>query len=472
MEQHEQIIAEKANTRQDYITAADNIFNASVKSQFLTAMKGNIWRASAGFDTLIDYLNLTVVNKPITQSFANDVFNQLMAASGGDWWDDFGWAGNASVRAAQKLNIDAASKALFIQQALNCWCYMYGPGWQKNSQGKPFNVPYPDQNGWKEFIHKKGGDIGAPNVYAYWAANSATYPHYRTHEPMFSPGGVWNSTNLNNPSSLDPLQNTVTNAVFFLLSLRLLRLSQDSAYAAYFTNVSFDVSKIQTSVQNQFDWFIKWFNHQPNTPKSLLYMLNERDITSGILSRERSPLYKTGPVAGYTQDLFWTGDQGLLVAAFREAFENSPLFSTEDHAQATSMFGAFIEGVWKAAFSNTGYTSIPFPVLRPWVQYTSGIQPQYTYFPPGDDADYLTGTAVYCRSLQQSVAAGHVPPPDLKAKITQLADLIVAGNRFKQHNYVCEAFSPDNPDFSSGANSMTPYINQLAVLCVAAQMNP
>src|SRR5262245_6722705 len=123
---------ENNQTATDYRTAAKNLFSKSIQPNFPSYMGNegeNIWRTTWALDTLIDYFSI-VDSSPVA-SFIKSVFdNKLLDATKGFWWDDYGWTGIACLRAALSFNLDGATQSFLIQNAINCWCYMHGPGWQ------------------------------------------------------------------------------------------------------------------------------------------------------------------------------------------------------------------------------------------------------------------------------------------------------------------------------------------------------
>ena len=362
---------------------------------------------------------------------------------------------------------------------------MNGPGWLNGGSKSPteFNVPYWEIFNWQALINNKNGDIGAPNVFNYWKGNGIP-SYWADLQPRYTPGGLWNTTDSpQQPSQtmnscgvvqeLAGIQNTVTNAIFTVLSLRIYRLSQNPNYAHYFESRNIDTSAILQAWTNQMNWFQKWF-YQEKSDASLLYDSNPTYPGTSVLIRERVPrMYNNMWSPGFCHSLSWTGDQGLMLGAMREAQQ----FITENQSAvkltepvAEEFFINIINGVTQSSWSNQGYDINPHTnsILRPWVQYdVANNSGSYNNFPAGDDADYQTGIAVFCRYLQQAVEAGFIPSPDLKSAVLNLADLICSGY-FAQTQYtLCDGFI-ENQGWD--ANSMTAWINQLAVLCLAIKM--
>lgn len=470
----------KSNNKVAYQNEAKSIFENQVKANFGTCLNKNIWRGSWAFDTLIDYFN--TVDDSSSSELSKTVLTTTMNAMNGDWWDDYGWDGIASLRAAENLNLDDTTKATFIQNAINSWCYMYGMGWKIGGMST-FDVPYPSICNWQERISSKDGDIGARNVFTYWKSKN-TPSYWAELQPKYDMGGIWNTTNnanepvrTMNPCShtqeLEGIQNTVTNAVFMLLSLRLYKFSLNPAYSHYFTDVAVDTRLIRSSWLGQLKWFDAWFNLESGS-SSMKYDINPAFAGTHNLIRERAPqLINNLWSPGYCNQLGWTGDQGLVLGAFRESIE---VLSNEGelsalNASSVSLYGSIINAVSLACFSTANYSGLSVPVLRPWVQYqTVHNVRSYNLFPAGDDADYQTGIAVFARYLQQAIEAGYQTDSYLKQKLLDTADCIVEGT-FATENFVtCDGFYPNSVG-SNSPDEQTAWINQLAVLCLAIKLS-
>ena len=140
-------------------------------------------------------------------------------------------------------NLLAQRQTDFLKIAINVWAYMYGPGWSQSSTAiYPFTDP--SLQGWEHFAQDHESNLGAPNV---WKNIAETWPGITNEqkmdrEPRYSPGGVWNApiTDEYAPvpvvsyeGTLDyvsPIQNTVTNAVFTILSLRIYQAVEESGF--------------------------------------------------------------------------------------------------------------------------------------------------------------------------------------------------------------------------------------------------
>jgi len=124
----------------DLAKEAQELFKNKIKEKYFLDMQNNIWRAAWAYNNILDYFHY--IGDPDATVFNQQVIDQAFNPKGGNWWDDFGWAGIASLRALEAQPLPGELQVKFLEMALNCWCFMYGPGWSK----KPihdFNVPFP-----------------------------------------------------------------------------------------------------------------------------------------------------------------------------------------------------------------------------------------------------------------------------------------------------------------------------------------
>src|SRR6185436_840675 len=159
----------------------------------------NLWRVAWALDTVNDYFALfpNEVTQKVNgspRSLYEDIYRRFLTATGGNWWDDYGWGGIMALRAAESGLYPAAAQEEFVKIAINSYCYMYGPGWR--TDGAPtqnwFYVPYLWASGWFRllFLRNRGRNIGAPNVYAN-APDPVVHTPKANLKPKF-PGGIWN----------------------------------------------------------------------------------------------------------------------------------------------------------------------------------------------------------------------------------------------------------------------------------------
>ena len=90
----------------------------------------NVWRNAWAMDTLLDYF---AAQKIDPAGYGITALNALNPTKKGNWWDDFGWIGLASLRAAEQTNYPEY-RDHFLKIAINAWAYMYGPGWSKSNR--------------------------------------------------------------------------------------------------------------------------------------------------------------------------------------------------------------------------------------------------------------------------------------------------------------------------------------------------
>jgi hypothetical protein len=475
-----------------------------------------IWRSAQAFDTLIDYfslvpgdLNICTGGVKFAQSVVGTASDTAFDATKGAWWDDFGWTGIASLRAAYRRDLFPDTWQDFLKIAINCWCFMHGPGWWIPDVFKELRfppgipLPFPSLAGWAG----KNTGIGAPNV---WQSAS---PDFQTDfTPRFSPGGVWNAPF----STCDPpvpapvhlpsetctsahlcgIQNTVTNAVFTILSLRLYRAAGNPDFRDIFGQTNLNLPNVLAAWQNQMSWFNSWFfgtdDENDKYSQSTLYRLSENYAPGQgtALIRERVSTFLPGgsQIAqvtwdpGYCMNLAWTGDQGLMLGALREASvflqeDHSALGDEDNISQVSSVYKDILNGVLAGCYSSEtisdgigkSYTGV---FLRPWVLATwDGSHITSTFpdaFPQGDNPDYQTGCGVFYRYLLQAHKADPTLSAPYVAKVLAAADLICQPafpNGTSQDSQVCDCIL--SRFGYSGNDYMTAWINRLALLCMA-----
>ncbi len=462
---------------------AQILFENHIKNN-ITSFGTNIWRTTWALDTLVNYF--TIVDSSSAQETITTLLNGgLLNAMNGDWWDDYGWNGIASLRLVEKLDLNSTDKSTLVKNAINCWCYMNGPGW-KTSTETHFNVPFPEVLNWQELISNNASgnpskNLGAPNVYSYWEKSKPN--NWKDLEPRFSPGGIWNTTSVPQhmptpkkqacgaKGQLAGIQNTVTNTIFTVLSLRVYQLSQDSNYSQLFTDNDISSNAIYTAWENQMKWLDNWFQPDENASPGLINYLQTATPLSSVLIRERVPRMSNGYWgAGFCRTLSWLGDQGLLLGALREGWELWKASGNSSNSfDLIGSYNLFINGVTDVLWSKNGYNNPASPVLRPWVQYDSntGVA-SFNDFPEGDNLDYETGIAVFNNYLLQAIESGTAIPETLKSNTKNLSDMIGKGFFSSSFYTICDGLIPRN---EGGANGMTPWINQLSVICLALQLD-
>lgn len=463
---------------QTYLAEARRLFEREILPRWVAA--DNVWRSAWAMDGILDYF---LVSGADSAPYGDAALGALDPTQLGNWWDDFGWIGIAALRAAEQ-GFAPQRRDDFLKIAINAWAYMYGPGW--STQAGAAIYPFQDLPGWATFASEHANNIGAPNVGKRIGQTRPNpqppLPPNAWMMPRRIPGGAWNSPITLDAypdpvptrqtdwwrSYLNPVQNTVTNGLYALLSLRLHRASQNPAFAQVFRASNLNASACRVAWTEQIGWFNQWMTGTPQPDQSLLMSL-----PSGVLVRERvSTFQPVGPNAQlywdamYRSSLAWTGDQGLLLGALREAQAVWP--GGVAPPKVLSLYPALIEGVFKNAYQPRRYGSVSGSFPMPWLD-TSSPSPYYAPSPGNDDGDYQTGVGVFMRYLLQAWRAKPTLVLAYRPQILANADAIVQPG-FGEQAYpggACDAFTPRQ---GSVADAMTAYVNRLSVLVLAIAM--
>jgi hypothetical protein len=445
-----------------------------------TAQRQDVWRASWAFDTFIDYIKMMQEQHlpylpagQNEQQFIDEILDNALSPIGGLWWDDFGWQGIASLRAAEELTLTQEQRDHFFKRAVNAWSFMYGQWGGLDNSPEHFKVPFPEA-GWKTV------NIGAPNVYTYGVGK---HPSYSQYKPRFSMGGIWNNElNGENPqlsatysgdgSYLDPIQNTVTNCVFTLLSLRVSQAIFDPRFKPLMAKTYFTVKAPMEAWINQLNWLNTWmFGVDPD--ESLL----QYPSTDSALVRERVSTFANNQWdTAFRKGLSWSGDQGLLVGILREAqvfIAKTPGFA-EQHPElakmATKVYPWILKGVLDTCYSDQGIPGLGVQ-LRPWIN-RGETGNEFGYFPQADDnGDYQTGSGVFYRYLRQlmdtqpALAANFAPAVFASANDICRPDFPAPGTSMPD----CESFVSQY-DGGNPFNDVTPWVNRMALLSLAIRL--
>ena len=460
---------------QTYRDKARQLFEQEIYPRWISAE--NVWRTAWAMDTILDYFAASGVD---SRPYGVAAIGALDPTQAGNWWDDFGWIGIAALRAAEQ-GFAPQRRDDFLKIAINAWAYMYGPGWSLQPGAAIY--PFRELPGWGPFADGHPNNIGAPNVgkrIGQTRPNPSPPPNAWM-MPRRTPGGAWNSPITANDypdpvpsrqsqwwrSYLNPVQNTVTNGLYALLSLRLHRASRNPAFASVFRASALNASACASAWSEQIVWFDQWMVGTPQADQSLLMAL-----PAGALVRERvSTFQPVGPNAQlywdamYRSTLAWTGDQGLLLGALREAQGAWPGGVTP---KVLGLYPGLIEGVFKNAYQPRNYGAVSGDFPMPWLD-TASASPYDAPSPGNDDGDYQTGVGVFMRYLLQAWRANPMPLQAYRAQILANADAIVEPGFGEQANPggACDAFTPR---WGSVADTMTAYVNRLSVLVLAIAM--
>lgn len=465
-----------SQTTDPFKQEAENLFNI-IHPLWTGAY--NVWRTACAMDTLLDYFAVCEVDP---SPYKTDALNALDPTQLGNWWDDFGWIGIVALRAAEQ-NIFQESSNDFLKIAINSWAYMYGPNWSKSNTAI---YPFTDDSlpGWKQFAkdHEGRPNFGAPNVWdniaQTWTDKPISKADQAKRRPRYSPGGAWNSviTDTKSPllsetysgedNNLAPMQNTVTNGLYTILTLRIYQASQNPIFKDVFVESTLDTDACWLAWTNQIDWFNQWMLKTTPVDQSLLMGLGD---TSSALVRERvSTFDEWNNVmywdAAYRKNLAWTGDQGLLLGVLREGQ------ATGYKSHVLGFYPEIVSGVFKEGYHPRTYgSSITGDFLVPWMEIGAD-DPFNVLSPGGDDSDYQTGNGIFMRYLLQAYNADSSLVQPYKDYIINTANNIIKSGFGTKANPdgKCDAYTPMT---NSNANEISAYINRLSELLLAIKMS-
>ncbi|MBN3788860.1 hypothetical protein [Burkholderia sp. Ac-20353] len=452
---------------------ASRLFNEEILPRWENSQ--NVWRNAWAMDTLLDYFSICGVDASPYAQVALDALNPQKA---GNWWDDFGWIGIAALRAAQN-NTFAQQREAFLKVAINAWAYMHGPGW---SLANTAIYPFMDVPGWEDYAYAHTPNIGAPNV---WNAiddtwGTGTHDQKLRLRPRYLPGGAWNSpikadshpvpvveADAGNGwfNYLNPVQNTVTNGLYAILTLRIWQASGNPAFATVFEQSGLRREACLQAWMDQIGWLDRWMTKTGDAKASLVL-----PTTQGCLVRERvSTFYPIDDAhwdAAYQQDLIWTGDQGLLLGALREA-EAASVLSVKPAAFA--LYPRIVAGVFESCYKPRRYGGVIGRFLLPWLVVGKSDWAN-AQSPGSDDGDYETGPGVFMRYLLQAFKADPSLAQPFRQFIVDSATAFGSGAfGDPQPGGACDAYTP-RPE-QDEVDQMTAYVNRLSVLLLAIEMS-
>ena len=219
----------------------------------------------------------------------------------GVWFDDFGWWGIAFLAVYEEFAIfdkhaGKTTAAECLQSASDCWQKMYDKAWDRGDSRYPIPIP----------------------------------------------GGCWNKKDAG-------AQNTVTNALFLTLSIRLYSATRDKKYL----NAACD----------QFLWFGEWFLKGPNRDYGESNPGNDIGLFTWLEAQEPNAVWvleratngaKDGSLPPGNDGVFnggdpdpgglpkpfedkrkqyWTGDQGIMIAGCIGMYEQRAAISSNPSMQ-------------------------------------------------------------------------------------------------------------------------------------------
>ncbi|WP_442267035.1 hypothetical protein ACSIGC_04875 [Tenacibaculum sp. ZS6-P6] len=382
----------------------------------LLAESPNYWQAGCIFDTVLDFLALSIANSldntediNITKTEAQKAVSDVLAkyncdiifnqngtqqvpanvyyngtstipgtAQCANWYDDAGWWGIACSKAYdpfyEKLfTPETKVKAQNIAKA--CWIAM------------------------ETGTYTQYG--GAPNVYL--TAINQNSPYINKTAPRYE-GGVWQA-NFGDPltAKLGPFQDSVVNGLWFTLSTRLYKISEDF--------------ELQKRISPYIDSFVSFFKQWiTDSEYSILFKTGEQ---SGLI-RERYPAYNNSvqnyggstlvnPNSWYEANTCWAGDQGLYLGGF---YEYSTIILSEE-SFANETMNVILSGIPNMTTTNP-ITPIQNNIIAPWFPYTPNNGLKVT-----DSGDYASGSGICMRYLLYGYLKGSNP---ISEKLSNTSD--------------------------------------------------
>ncbi len=372
----------------------------------LLAESPNYWQAGCIFDTLLDFLALSIaspldnnediiITKAEAQKAVYDVLKKYncdiilnqngtqqvpanvyyngsttipSTAQCANWYDDAGWWGIACAKAYDPIYKDlftSETKAKAQEIAKACWTAM------------------------ETGTYTQYG--GAPNVYQ--TAKSQNSPYINQAAPRYE-GGVWQA-NFGDPLSakLGPFQDSVVNGLWFTLSTRLYKMSEDF--------------ELQKRISPYIESFVSFFKQWMTDPEySILFKTGEQ---SGLI-RERYPAYNhsvekydgnilVNPSSWFESNTCWAGDQGLYLGGL---YEYSTIILSEG-GFANKTMNLILNGIPNMITTNP-IIPIQENILAPWFPYTPDNGLDVT-----DSGDYASGSGICMRYLLYGYLKGGNP---------------------------------------------------------------
>jgi hypothetical protein len=356
------------------------------------------WQLGHSFDTIIDYF---VLNPPDSSGFGPIALAAYeRSTSNACWYDDYGWWGIAALKASQHPQLFLNMAAHFKALSVSCWNMMNDNAtnvWKNNGNNPAFKVLQPRFDG------------------GVWNCDW-TLPN-GCDKPGTPPNIPPNCGNNQQGSNLPGIQNTVTNGLYLVLSLRLGQW--EPARREYeFLSSWFNVSETDDALLNRFD--------------------------GGAVVRERVGTYGSQTngsytcVCGYQSELAWAGDQGIilggLVDRMNEVGSGSP-----GYAGLLQLAQDIAAGVLSKSKSNGG-------ILQAWVTGQGG-----------DPGDYDTGVGAYMRYLLYAYQNNS----DMQAYLRNTGYV----------DFVCANAAAIIPQIDSHRWSLVELTNDLATLVAAIVMS-
>jgi hypothetical protein len=367
-------------------TAAQTYLN--LKQYF--AKSNNYWQLGNAFDTMTDYLLLAGPSAadPGLPKFVQARFNDPAVQAYAGWYDDYAWWAIASAKAYDKrfAGIFGEYAGAFMGIAASCWAVL--------DQGKGDGVHL---GGPQAFTNRDNQTmfVDPPAIPPYWAAPRLDrgrgsglhgvwqydiFANKRELPNWVGPKEGNDDTNPSLPSLywLGPYQNTVVNALYFLLAMRLEQ--------AHLDNVGVPTTAQQ--VADEYGFLRAWFGSDPANPISPGDSLLEQFGDGGIVVRERVSTYafRNGAfpsVENWDAETSWGGDQGMILNALTGYLRVHP-----SDPMPASLIQRLVRGYIVHMTNSAGEPQPYYPITGNKLD--------------GDYGDYKSGIGVFMRGLLQA----------------------------------------------------------------------
>jgi hypothetical protein len=409
----------------------------------------NFWQAGCTFDTILDYFRTladagqlnsddellcwTLVEKAI-HGYQNGIIG-LTA----QWYDDWCWWGIAAAKAFDPAyeRIFSAYADTFRTMALNLWGLIDHAAydavansipasvWEKSADVMPgvkftaqmladrANLHSGTRNVWSLIANGRDGVPSPRNKidYAYFTSPNPDkwavprFPggcwQYDISTEAFPPGDGAGSSPNPNLSALGTCQVTLMQGLYLSFCCALIagarRKTQErlsgGAWDALLPEESY-----QRAAEEVVGFLTTWLDLEGLD--SLACRQLEQKRIEGLLVHERPRTYKVLPngdhpkIDGYQYDLFWAGDQGLIMGGLMQYRELVGGGSPEkgDSVQQP-VWQIYPEALLKGVCQTMGGKSGP-GAYNP-------VQPYIPDAPFGDKGDYLSGSGVFWRYVMR-----------------------------------------------------------------------
>jgi len=364
-----------------------------------------MWYQGDALDTLIDYVSITQDREKGSELGGMIPELWKVASPEGLWWDDFGWWGMAFLNAARNYGIlgqpdateymgqaasmlgDRMDYATEVwNQALTSECLLEPPeDWSRYA-------PRFDEGVWNSAF-------AGLNTGKQWKCNPNDH---QEQPPIFPDLPVPVGTPGDYCSTLNPLQNTVTDGLYLVLNTRYVMQNPQAG------------GNRRDKTVGIYEWFKSWMDVEDEA----ITLCFGNQIKPSLLNaetglvRERAGTYAKDTaqsphcfqgVKWYEPELAWAGDQGIVLGGLVDIM-NSGL--AQDDAWLIDKAKGILDGVkdhMTRKMSKSTRDNLAPGMLRPWTRF-DGWGPEdpgnNLFTAPGGfgfgDPDYpLPGTPEY-----------------------------------------------------------------------------